>query len=118
MGEDNYRLTLVVENNGFLPSFTSEQAKIRKAIRPIRAELVLPEGAELLVNQKRSNHIGHLEGRSNKLSVNSTYGSSPTDNRGKVEWVIHVPYNKEVTFKILSERAGSIKQHIYLDRNA
>jgi len=113
LGNDDYRLTVVVENNGFLPSFTSEQAKSRQAVRPVRIELDLPEEAKI-INGKRRVQIGQLEGRSNKLSVSSIYSTSPTDNRGKAEWVIHVPHGSAVTVAVLSERAGIIKREVQL----
>jgi len=39
-------------NTGYLPTYTSEQGKKRKAIRPVRAEIELPEVASL-VNGRR-----------------------------------------------------------------
>jgi murein tripeptide amidase MpaA len=113
LGNDDYRLTVIIENNGFLPSFTSEQAKTRQAIRPVRVELDMPEGAKI-INGKRRVQIGHLEGRSNKLSVSSIYSTSPTDNREKADWVIHAPAGTSVTVNIFSERAGTIKKEVFL----
>jgi murein tripeptide amidase MpaA len=113
LGNSNYRVTVIVENNGFLPSFTSEQAKNRQAVRPVRAELALPEGAKILEGKRRV-QIGQLEGRSNKLDVSSIYSTSPTDNRGKAEWVIHAAEGSTVTINVFSERAGLLKQKIQL----
>ena len=80
LGENNYRINLVVENTGYLPTYTSEQGKKRKAIRPVRLELELPAGARL-VNGRSRVELGHLEGRSNKFDVTTCWGESPTDNR-------------------------------------
>jgi hypothetical protein len=112
LGNNDFRLTVVVENNGFLPSFTSEQAKSRQVVRPVRVELDLPEGVRI-INGKRRQEIGQLEGRSNKLSVSSITSTSITDNRGKAEWVIHAPVGTTLTVRILSERAGSIYKDIH-----
>ena len=38
----------------------------------------------------RWQEIGHLQGRSNKMDV-AYNGVSPTDNRGKAEWLVHAP---------------------------
>jgi murein tripeptide amidase MpaA len=114
LGEDKFHLNLVVENSGFLPSFTSQQSKKRKSTRPVRVELELPEGA-LLSSGKHRQELGHLEGRSNKLEVASNFTESPTDNRARLEWVIQAPAGTELTLKILSERAGSITRQVTLE---
>lgn len=113
LNENNYRINLVVENSGFLPTFTSVQGKKRKAIRPVRAEIELPQEAAL-VNGKRRVEIGHLEGRSNKLDV-SIYSTSPTDNRGRVEWVVKAPSGTVLEIKVASERAGTVRRRVRLD---
>jgi murein tripeptide amidase MpaA len=114
LGEDKFHLNLVVENTGFLPTFTSQQCKIRKFIRPVRVELGLPEGA-LLSSGKHRQELGHLEGRSNKLEVASNFTESPTDNRARLEWVIQASAGTILTLKILSERAGSITRSVTLE---
>jgi murein tripeptide amidase MpaA len=113
LGDDRYQIKMVVENSGFLPTYTSMQGKKRKSIRPVRAEIELSEGATL-VSGKRRVEIGHLEGRSNKLEV-SIYSTSPTDNRGKVEWVVKAPTGSEVSIMVASERAGTIHRKVRLE---
>src|SRR4030042_3739306 len=77
--DNKFPLNLVVENSGFLPSYTSQQSKIRQASRPVRVELDVPEGAKLTSGKPRE-ELGHLEGRRNKLDVAANYGASPTEN--------------------------------------
>ena len=113
LGKDTYRLNLVVENAGFLPTYTSQQAQKRRCVRPVRVELGLPENAKLL-NGKRRSELGHLEGRSNKMGVTATYAGSPTDNRARVEWVITAPQGTTINVNVLSERAGTIRQTVKL----
>jgi murein tripeptide amidase MpaA len=113
ISEDRFHLNLVLENRGFLPSYTSQQSKSRKSSRPVRVELELPEGV-LLSNGKRREEIGHLEGRSNKLDVSAYSADSPTDNRARLEWVLQAPSGTKVLVKILSERAGSISREVIL----
>jgi murein tripeptide amidase MpaA len=109
----NYHINLVVENTGFLPTSTSKQGKKRQVIRPVRVELKLPEGVRL-VEGKRRIELSHLEGRSNKLDVDILWGDSPTDNRARVEWVIHAPPGTSIEVHILSERAGTIHRTLIL----
>ncbi len=107
IGDGNYRLELVVENTGFLPTYTSEQGKKRKAARPVRVELDLPSTVEI-INGKSRLELGHLEGRSNKLDNDPVWSLSPTDNRARAEWVVSGKPGEKFSLHILSERAGSI----------
>lgn len=108
---DTYRIRLVLENSGFLPTFTSVQGQKRKAVRPLRVHLTLPEGATLQVGKVRT-ELGHLQGRSHRLSVG--YGSSPTDNRIWTEWILSASPGSEVAVEIRSERAGSLQRTVHL----
>lgn len=101
-----FHINLVVENGGFFPTYTSNQGKAKKASRPVRAELELPEGAELLLGKKKTD-VGDLEGRSNKVAAFG-FGASSTDNRARLEWVVRTAPGETATLKILSERAGTI----------
>ena len=92
---------------------TSEQAKKRKAVRPVRAEMELGEGVELASGKPRI-ELGHLEGRSNKMEPDVLWGMSPTDNRARAEWVVHGKPGDTVTTHVLSERAGSLHKTIVL----
>ena len=110
---DEYHLNLVVENAGFLPSFTSVQGKNRKAVRPVRAELELPQGVTL-VDGRRKVELGHLEGRSNKLDVSAIWTECDTDHRARAEWTLHGQPGATVTVHVLSERAGSLHRQVVL----
>ncbi len=109
LGQDTYRVNLVVENTGFLPTYTSQQSRTRQAVRPVRAELELGAGVEL-VSGKRRAELGHLEGRSNKTDTATVYSFSPTDNRARMEWVLRASADATVKLNVLSERAGSIRK--------
>ena len=85
-----------------------------KAVRPVRLELKLPEGASLRMG-KLKEEVGHLEGRANN-TLNFGYNiTSPTNNRGKMEWIIHAPKGGAVSVHAVSERAGSLRREIRLE---
>ena len=107
LGNGNYHLDLIVENAGFLPSYTSQQARKRNVVRPLFAELDLPESCQI-IHGKRRQELGHLEGRSNKLDVTAQGASSPMDNRARLEWTLSAPINSKITLHITSERAGKL----------
>jgi murein tripeptide amidase MpaA len=107
LGDNKFHINLVLENTGFLPSYTSQQCKSRHVARPVRVELDLPAGTRLTSGKARQ-EFSHLEGRSNKLDVQSNNTESPTDNRARLEWVIQAPTGTKIGIKINSERAGSL----------
>lgn len=112
LGEGAYHLRAVVENAGFLPTYVSQRGLAVKAVRPVRFELELGEGVEL-VSGKPKVEIGQLEGRSNKLTA--AHEPSPTDNRGKAEWVVQAPAGSRLTITGVSERGGTIRYNIVLE---
>ncbi len=111
-GDQTYIINLVVDNGGFLPTFTNNQGKKRNAIRPVRVEIKAPESVEILTGKAKS-EIGHLEGRSNKIGSIFTI-ASPTDNRGRIEWTVKGPQGAKIQFHIHCERAGSLRREISL----
>ncbi|MFN2195233.1 MAG: carboxypeptidase, partial [Anaerolineales bacterium] len=110
---ETYHLNLVIDNQGFLPTYTSKQGQKRKAMRPLRVQLEIPDEAEL-IDGKLKIEPGHLEGRSNKLRVSMLGAESPTDNRQQVEWVIKAPEGSFLQLQIISDRAGAIHRTITL----
>ncbi|MGD8753166.1 MAG: M14 family metallopeptidase [Anaerolineales bacterium] len=110
--KDTFTLNLVVDNRGFLPTYTSAQGKTRKVIRAVRVELELPEGVEILNGRSKSS-LGHLEGRSKRIGEIFVI-ASPTDNRGHLEWTLHAQPGTMVRLHIISERAGAIHRQIVL----
>ncbi|MBE0696435.1 MAG: carboxypeptidase [Anaerolineaceae bacterium] len=112
LNEKTWSITLVVENNGYLATYTSQQTKNRLIARPMVAELTLAVG-KILVGKERT-EIGHLEGRSNKEGVSSVFGLSPTDNRGIVHWVVECPKGSTINIAVLSERGGKVSRSLIL----
>jgi hypothetical protein len=93
---------------------SSEQARKRKAVRPVRVELELPKSASLASGKLRQ-ELGHLEGRSNKLDGFFSWGVTSTDNRARVEWVVQARKGSKLKVKVLSERAGTLEHVLVLE---
>lgn len=113
LGGGLYYLDLVVDNAGYFPTFTSAQGKKRKAVRPVRAELSLPEGVAI-IDGKRLVELGHLQGRSNKFDVATVWIEGDTDHRARAEWTLRGRPGAEIAVSVMSERAGTIRQTIQL----
>jgi murein tripeptide amidase MpaA len=109
-----YKMTVVVTNAGFLPTYTSKRAMARKVVRPIEARVNLPEGAAL-VSGKQEQELGHLEGRTNKLYGSWFASGDLTDNTHKLEWVVNAPEGAQVEVVIKSERAGTVRTRLELE---
>jgi len=112
--DGRYHVELVVENGGFLPTMSSEQARKRKAVRPVRVELELPKSASL-VSGKLRQELGHMQGRTNKLDGFFSWGVTSTDNRARVEWVVQARKGSKLKVKVLSERAGTLEHVLVLE---
>lgn len=111
-GEGIYRIIAIVENGGFLPTYTSQKALEMQDVRPMEAELSVPEGVEI-IGGKRWQELGQLEGRSNKIW--NWFGSaSSTDNRCKLEWIVKGPAGAQLNLVVRAQRAGTLRREITL----
>ncbi|HEU5090239.1 MAG TPA: M14 family metallopeptidase [Roseiflexaceae bacterium] len=104
--EGLYRVRAVLANAGYLPTYTSEQARNRNASRPIEVRLDLPDGASL-ASGELVQEIGHLEGRANKRAL--FRGNFPTDHLKKLEWVVRAPQGGRVRLTAVSQRGGTVR---------
>ncbi len=109
-GGDIYHITVQWENQGFLPTYTSQKALEGKVVRPIEVILTLPEGASLISGHLEQ-EIGHLEGRSNKVFEKMAQGN---DFRRHVEWVVKAKAFSEVEVSAVAERAGTVRCRLQL----
>jgi murein tripeptide amidase MpaA len=113
-GGGHYKVTLVVQNTGWLPSYVSKRALERKVVRELIAEITLPAGVAL-VQGKRRMDAGQLEGRAYKHTGISFWGDSNlTDDRQKVEWVVRGKPGDRVDLLARHERAGTVRTHVIL----
>jgi murein tripeptide amidase MpaA len=111
LGEDNYRVRLVVENTGWLPSYVTKKALERK-MRGLVCEIELPKGAKLHTGKSRE-QLGQLEGRAHKEAMINT-GLEGTSDRAKVEWIVHAPKGGKVKLLARHDRAGVVRTEVEL----
>ena len=106
-GSDRYNVRLVVHNTGWLPTNVSEQAQKKKVVKPLEVDLTLPEGAAL-ISGKRQTFAGQLAGRDHK-GMFTIWNADTTDERERLEWVIHAPAGGSSTSRASHERAGTVR---------
>jgi murein tripeptide amidase MpaA len=115
VGAGNYKITLVVQNTGWLPSYVSKRALDRKVVRSLIAEIALPPDA-VLVHGKPRIDAGQLEGRAYKhTGVSFWPESNLTDDRAKIEWVVRGKPGDTVKVVARHERAGTVRADIRLE---
>jgi hypothetical protein len=107
---DAWRVRLVVENTGWLPTGVTQKALERKVVRPIEAEITVPEGVEVVGDRRLE--LGQLAGRSMKRSAFEA--SDPTDDRARADWVVRAPAGTEVTVEARHQRAGVVRATVSL----
>ncbi|MBA3274590.1 MAG: carboxypeptidase [Chloroflexia bacterium] len=87
LGGDLYKLSVIVQNTGFLPTYVSDQGKKAGVNKPVKVSIELAEGAELVMG-KPEFELGHLDGRANQFESPSFYTGYPIQSRAIAEWVV------------------------------
>ncbi|HEX2790770.1 MAG TPA: M14 family metallopeptidase [Steroidobacteraceae bacterium] len=108
LGGDTWRVRLVVQNSGWLPSYVSKMALKRKQTRGVLAEISVPAGARLLIGKPRE-ELGELEGWAYlHTGISFWPNNRPTADRAYAEWVIKAPAGTQIGLVSWHERAGRI----------
>jgi hypothetical protein len=114
LGNGAYRVRMVVQNAGWLPSYVSKEGLKRQVVRPVRAEIDLPDGCTLASGKVRE-EIGQLEGRAYKHSGLSFWPDlEPTGDRALVEWIVRGKPGAELSLVATHERAGTVRAKVTL----
>ena len=96
LGDGSWLIRLVVENSGWLPTSVTEQAVQRKAVKPLEAEITLPDGGKVIGGERKV-ELGQLDGRVNRRSLLWWVSNDATSDRAKVEWVVEAPAGSTAT---------------------
>ena len=114
LGDGSWLIRLVVENGGWLPTSVTEKAVERKAVRPLEAEITLPEGGKVIGGERKV-ELGQLDGRINRRSLLWWASNDATSDRVKVEWVVEAAPGSTVTVEARHQRAGTVRRELTLD---
>jgi len=114
VGEDLWRLRLVVENSGWLPTHGSQQALDQQVVAGVSVKLDLPPGAKL-VEGEASQRLGQLSGRTAHRSMATWWGYTPgTPDRAFADWIVAAPAGTSFTATASHERAGGVHAALVL----
>ncbi|MCZ6857047.1 MAG: M14 family metallopeptidase [Gemmatimonadetes bacterium] len=105
---DVYKVTVVVENEGYLPTNITQRAVDLEIAVPVRAVVELT-GAELVTGEARTT-LGHLNGSRDTQGQRGTF-----ESRRTLEYVVRVT-DAQAAFgiTILSEKGGRTRRDILL----
>ncbi len=113
-GDGLWRLRLVVENTGWLPTNGTQQALDQKIVPDVSVELKLPAGAKL-IDGEPSQKLGQLAGRIAQRSTASWWGYTPgTPDRAFADWIVAAPAGTSFSATASHERAGSAHAELVL----
>ncbi|HXQ32748.1 MAG TPA: hypothetical protein VN843_01880, partial [Anaerolineales bacterium] len=112
LGGDSFRVRLVIQNEGWLPTYVTKKALERKVTRGVIAEIQLPKGASLESGKGRE-ELGELNGRSYKNAFIDEM-SEGTEDRVKAEWVVKAKKGSKVKLIAKHDRAGVVKVDVVL----
>ncbi len=118
IGEDLWRVRLVVENQGFLPTNGSQKALDQGVSQGVFAEIALPSGARLLEGEARR-ALGELQGRIAQRSTATWWSYAPgTPDRAVADWIVAAPAGQEIAVVALHARAGRDHGRLVLGSSA
>jgi hypothetical protein len=113
LGGNTFRVRLVVENTGWLPTYVTKKALEKKLTHGgVTAEIHLPKGATLESGKARE-EVGELEGRAYK-PVTPDENDEGTTDRVKVEWVVKAKKGTKVKLTAKHDRAGIVHIEVVL----
>jgi len=112
--EGAWRVTLVAQNTGWLPTYVSKRALARKVVRGLIVEVGLPAGAALAMGKLRDD-CGQLEGKAYKHTGVSFWPDyHVTDDRAKIEWVVRGSVGDSIALTARHDRAGTVRASVVL----
>lgn len=114
LGNGHIKISAVVQNTGFLPTYVTETARKVGANKPVKISISLGEGGELVTGQLES-ELGHLSGRANQYGFLTWGGVFPIDSRAIATWVVRQAGGK-VTITASTAKAGTTSTTIDLDQ--
>ena len=124
LGADLWRLSIALQNTGYLPTTVSKRAADRKQVTPLMAQLELPEGVTVVNTAGNSNasfsalprvELGQLTGWSHKQTGTSFWpDSEPTSDIAVAQWVLKGPVGSVVPFVARAARAGAVRGSVTL----
>lgn len=117
LGSGLWRVRLIVENTGWLPTNVTQRALDRKLVQAVEATISLAPDVDAEVLDGTRQELGQLAGRFGKNSMLGLLGatSDSTADRAKADWTVRAPAGTVVNVSARHPRAGAVGGQITLD---
>ncbi len=110
-----YKVEAQIQNTGVLSTNVTQMGVRNKVSRSVVAEIMLQEGAELVIGHGKV-ELGHLDGRSAKLLLPRMVGGEVIDRtKRSVEWVVKTDGPGDVMIEVRCPRAGTHRKTLTLN---
>ncbi len=106
-----WRVSAGVANTGYLPTTVTEWAAKRSIVRPVIADIELPDGATVVEGTSTRQQLGQLAGFA---QARFSGGNDGTPNRGTISWVVRADEGAVVEVVAAHQRAGTTRRTIVL----
>jgi murein tripeptide amidase MpaA len=116
VGDGLYKVTVIVQNTGFLPTWISEKARSAGVVKPVKARIELGEGGTIVTGRQEI-ELGHLDGRANQFESPSFYSAYPIQSRALAEWIVRQEEGT-VTVTATSNKGGTTSVDLPLEAKA
>jgi hypothetical protein len=111
LGAGLYKLTAVVKNEGYLPTYMTQRALERQTAGSIVVRLA---GADEVVMGGTEQDIGHLAGRDERKATWSPWLPMWGATTRTVEWLVRAPAGTRLTITASASRAGTKRTEVVL----
>ncbi len=116
LGADLHRVTVVVENAGYLPTNVTRQAMLMHVAPPVTVSLAVAGGTLELNDAVQT--LGHLAGRSERRTAYSPWADEWGTPRKQAQWLVRGGAETVLTLTAGTPRAGTVTTTITLDSDA
>ena len=113
VGDGVYRVSALVQNTGFLPTWLSEAGKGAKQIKETKVTISCPDGVELLSDRDELK-IGQLDGRAGSYESFSFFPRYGNSTRKRVSWIVKGAPGAAVSLEAESTKAGLARAEVTL----
>lgn len=108
-----YRVSALLQNTGFLPTWLSEAGKQTKQIREIEVAIETGDGGELL-SDRADVRIGQLDGRATSHESFSFFPRYGNGTRKRVSWIVSGEPGTVVSLTAESTKGGVARTEVAL----
>jgi murein tripeptide amidase MpaA len=106
LGANLYKVSAVIANEGFLPTYMTQRALKHGTAGPVTAALTLGDDMELIMGAP-SQTLGSLAGRDERTATWSPWMREWNPTRKPVEWLVRAPQGGSITLTAQAQRAGT-----------